>query len=1352
MKKTITSIGLIALLLIFYSEGVSQKLMKTIDESKSKNFKEIVEDVEKFYKNRDKGKGSGYKQFKRWEYFNSTRLLDGKKITNISKKEIDEFLKYKRARANRRTDESEASLFSGNWKSFGPLDHQIIGNGYSDGLGRINCIAVDPSNNNIIYAGTPGGGLWKTTNGGSNWAPLTDNFSATIGVSGIAIDPLSPSSNRTIYILTGDGDQGNMKSLGVLKSTDNGNSWNNTGLSWASNQYKNGYKLMMHPTNNQILFAVTTDGIYKTINGGSSWQLKINAGSFQDMEFKPGDPNTIYAASWGSIYLSYDNGDSFSRVSSGLPSTSSRAALGVTPANPNYVYINFADGTGVYRSTDSGLNFSLRSQINMTGNQGWYNLAIAVSPTNAEEVHGGGIDCYKSIDGGATWNSTSYWVKTSAGPGNYTHADIHALDFVGSTLYCGSDGGVFKSTNNAEDWVEISYGLSITEFYKISIDPKDATRVIGGSQDNGSNILQNGMLNQWFGADGMECHVDHTNSNILYGSYQNGGLIKSTDNGQSMSYISPPSSGSGSWVTPFTMDPNNSSTLYAAYSDLWKTTNGGSTWTNISNGNLPGTVRFIAVAPSNSNIVYINIWGSPIYKTTDNGSTWTKISNGIQGTVTYMAIHPTNPDIIYVTMGNFNAGEKVFKTTNGGATWTNVSGTLPNVPANCIVLDKGSSNGVYMGNDIGVFYRDDNMSDWIPFTTGLPNTIVTEIEIHDGAKKLFAGTYGRGIWQSDLFNSTPPTNCTAKGTILREVWNNVSGTSVSDIPLNTSPSSSSQLTSFEGPLDVAENYGSRIRGYICAPTTGNYTFWISGDDNCELWLSTDSLPSNKVKVAFVSGWTGSKEWNKYPEQKSAAISLTAGGKYYVEVLHKEGGGGDNVAVGWQLPNGVQEMPIPGTRLSPVVEQSVCSGTGIVKREMWANISGTSISNIPLNTAPTSTSDLTSLEGPLDVADNYGSRIRGYICAPATGNYTFWISGDDNSELWLSTNDNPTSKVKIAFVSDWTNYREWNKYPSQKSASISLIEGGKYYFEVLHKEGGGGDNVSVGWQLPNGVQEMPIPGSRLSPFVETTTCNASGTIKLEKWINITGTTVSNIPVNTAPNTTSSLNIFEIPNNVDENYGSRISGFICPPQTGDFTFYLASDDNSELWLSTNDNPSTKVRIAYVSGWTNYREWAKYTSQQSSAVYLETGKKYYVEALHKEGTGGDNLSIGWKLPSGVSELPIPGTYLSPYGTVAIGPSIEESSEEFLRREFSEENTVKIYPVPTDNLLYVELLSNYSEEAIINVYNGLSLPLLNLNYPIEKGNNLLTIPTESLSIGLYYITIKRGNNIIKRRIEIVK
>ena len=303
-------------------------------------------------------------------------------------------------------------------------------------------------------------------------------------------------------------------------------------------------------------------------------------------------------------------------------------------------------------------------------------------------------------------------------------------------------------------------------------------------------------------------------------------------------------------------------------------------------------------------------------------------------------------------------------------------------------------------------------------------------------------------------------------------------------PGGTAPNTSDTLTSFEGPTNWADNYGTRFRGYLTAPDTGNYTFWIASDENSELWLSTDDRPANKVKIAEVTSSTGSREWNKFASQKSVTIHLIGGRQYYVEALHKEGTGDDHVAVASADRANPPVRPpksYPGRDCSPYVPR----GSGSISREVWTGVAGSTVSSIPVGSAPNVNDTLTKFEGPSDWADDYGTRISGYITAPYTGSYTFWIASDDNSELWLSTSDQPANKVKVAGVTGWTPARAWNTFASQKSASINLIAGNRYYIEALQKEGAGGDNLAVGWAKPGESASSPsevIPGAQLSPYV------------------------------------------------------------------------------------------------------------------------------------------------------------------------------------------------------------------------------------------------------------------------------
>ncbi|SFQ05937.1 PA14 domain-containing protein [Hymenobacter arizonensis] len=339
----------------------------------------------------------------------------------------------------------------------------------------------------------------------------------------------------------------------------------------------------------------------------------------------------------------------------------------------------------------------------------------------------------------------------------------------------------------------------------------------------------------------------------------------------------------------------------------------------------------------------------------------------------------------------------------------------------------------------------------------------------------------------------PQVACSATGTLLREQWDNVSGTTIASIPLSLPATSSAAITQFEASSQTAYNYAARVRGYICAPATGAYTFSIVGDDAAELYLSTDADPTKKVRIASCAGWTANnRDFTRMASQQSAPIQLVTGQRYYIEALHKQGWGPGYLAVAWQLPNGTRQEPIPGSQLSPFVVAPTtppttvaCEGTGSLLREHWRNVSGTAIGTIPTSTTPSSSAAITQFEAPALNEANYAARVRGYLCPPRSGPHTFWIVGDDEAELYLSTDADPAKKVRIATCNTWTaSNRDFARYPSQQSATIQLQAGTRYYIEALHKQGWGPGYLAVAWRQPDGTRQEPIPGDVLIPFVPT----------------------------------------------------------------------------------------------------------------------------------------------------------------------------------------------------------------------------------------------------------------------------
>ncbi|MFY9309471.1 MAG: T9SS type A sorting domain-containing protein [Bacteroidia bacterium] len=697
----------------------------------------------------------GYIFYKRWEYFTEQRVFPSgdRSLIQTGTEQAQQLLTSHAYKS--------AMQAGGGWVPVGAFD--VPANG--GGAGRLNCIRFHPTNPNIIFVGSPSGGLWKTTDGGLTWSTNTDAL-PTLGITDIAIDPVN---TNVMYLATGDGFGSDTYGVGVLKSTNGGASWNLTGLSWTTIQGRTVNRVLIHPDDSNILFASASNGIYKSTNAGLNWTKVSSASNVKDLELKPGDPSTVYAVSASNFYKSTNTGSSFSIVNTGLPqsTTVGRIAIAVTAAEPSYVYLLYTDDIefgfkGLYRSTDSGNSFVLQSDSpNLigyasdgqdSGGNGWYTLSIAASPTSQNEIVVGGVNIWKSFDGGVSWSITAHWYGDNGTP--YVHADIHDLIYRpdGNTCYAGTDGGIFSTSDGGSTWQDHSNGLQIGQMYRQGGSVTNPGLILQGWQDNGTNLHNAGNWSSVLGGDGMECFIDWSDPNYMYAEFQNGELHRSSDGGLNFDYIVNNIDESGEWITPWCQDPVDPSTIYAGFKNVWKSTDKGDTWTAISSFNSSG-LTCLAVSKSNPLYIYASN-GSTIYKTVDGGSNWTTISPPGSNTLTYIAVSETNPDKLWITYSGYTANKKVYYTTDGGTTWTNLSGNLPNIPANCIVNQNGTNDGVYVGTDVGVYYRDAGMASWIPFSNGLPNVVIDELEIHYGTSKLRAATYGRGLWESDIYNPT----------------------------------------------------------------------------------------------------------------------------------------------------------------------------------------------------------------------------------------------------------------------------------------------------------------------------------------------------------------------------------------------------------------------------------------------------------------------------------------------------------------------------------------------------------------------------------------------------------------------
>jgi photosystem II stability/assembly factor-like uncharacterized protein len=676
-----------------------------------------------------------YRAYQRWKWYWHTRVDENGNFPDLAaaQEEINQLFPASR------------NMASTTWTNIS----QATADGGYNGMGRTTCIAFDPNNANTYYVGAPIGGLWKTTNAGQSWTPLTDAL-PYVSVGSCVIDP---TNTNTLYISVGDHSGWWTYSMGVYKSTDGGATWTATGLSWSLSQGRAIAELAMDPLNASVIYAATTNGLYKTTNGGTSWTV-VHTGYHSDICFEPGTSN-LYAATndyWGSseVYRTTDGGSTWNQLTS-FNTNYNSLKLAVTPANAAKLAILNRSNGELLVSTNYGANLTLAGTCPEDD-------VLLISPNNANIIYCGAMFVNKSTDGGATWNQLTYWYYNP--PYDEVHADqrnsfFHPLQ-PDKMFFC-NDGGVYIYSESGNSWSDISDGLKITQFYKMAISPTNAQIILGGTQDNGGRMRDNtGTWRSTNGGDAMEVAIDPTNNNVIYTTYIYGKLYRSLDGWVNDTYneISaniPGGTPPGSWVNPYMLDPSDHNTIVAGYDDVWRSTDRGDNWTALST-NITGngsTLNCLAVAPSDPNTIYVS-WGSNMRKTTDMGATWTTVTVTGTAEITSITVHPANPNVIWITRGEYTGGIKVYHSTNGGSSWANLSTGLPNVPVNTLLYQNGGNGIIYIGTDGGVFYRDSITNSWQLYSNGLPKTSITDLEIYYPTNKLRAATYGRGIWEVDL--------------------------------------------------------------------------------------------------------------------------------------------------------------------------------------------------------------------------------------------------------------------------------------------------------------------------------------------------------------------------------------------------------------------------------------------------------------------------------------------------------------------------------------------------------------------------------------------------------------------------
>ncbi len=654
-------------------------------------------------------------------------------------------------------DNPNSPTSSASWFSVNPtgMFYQFTNNNYISG--RTNSIVFHPTDANTFYIAAAQGGVWKTTDGGILWSVLTDNL-GSISSGDIAMDP---SNADILYYGTGelnyslDSQYGD----GIYKSTNAGSSWIKIVPAATVGSYIS--RIIVDPVNTNIVLCSGSNGIYRSTNAGSNWLLKLS-NDISSLVMDPFDSQILYAstgsdASPSVVYKSTDNGLTWFQINNGIPSNVGRIQLAISPDNSNYIYASVANSggslNGLYRTTNAGANFSLMtSSPNYLSSQGWYDNAVTVIPGNVNGVVVGGLDVYSSTNGGTTLTKRSTWSTTSSG--NFSHADIHNLSYNGSVLYCCSDGGVYKSTNNGVNWTDLNVNISTLQYQSADFDPTDITRLYGGTQDNNKQTSTNQGVTwiQRTTGDGGYTIVDYLSTNYVYGQYVNGSVQRSTNYGVSFSNFTPSGSSGGLFYNPYELQPSNPMVMVFGRANVYRTTNcrtatTSSGWTQIaSTATVGGNVSAIGISYQDQNKIYIGTSNGRILVTSNGGTNWSA-STGFPY-VSDMWVDSLNDNTCYATFGG--TGVHVYKTTNSGSSWSNISGNLPSIGVNSIAVKMTTPRTLFVGSDLGVFQSTNDGANWTSFNTGFPNVEVYDLKYRSGPKILLAATHGRGCFMFDL--------------------------------------------------------------------------------------------------------------------------------------------------------------------------------------------------------------------------------------------------------------------------------------------------------------------------------------------------------------------------------------------------------------------------------------------------------------------------------------------------------------------------------------------------------------------------------------------------------------------------
>jgi len=668
--------------------------------------------------------------------------------------------------------------------------------------GRIADIEWDPTNVNVAYAAAATGGVLKSTNGGLSWTLIGDAL-PNVNAGDLAVDPSAP---QTVWLGTGEpnGGHNNFPGRGVYRSTNGGTDWSFMGLESSASIGR----IVVDPSNSNRVFVAAQGsyfgptpvrGLYRTIDGGTSWQLVLSVSDSTgatDVVIDPTNPSRLLAATWervrrpnggthlfgptSGIWRSLNGGNTWTKLGlvNGLPDPATqnigRIGLALCPANPNVAYAVITNGNnviGLWRTLDFGTSWVNRdADLEIQAGGGgfsWYFTQVRVAPNNCDRVYPLDVTYFRSEDGGLTFPIQYGY---GGGPADF-HVDHHALAFQPgnpAVLLEGNDGGISRSTDAGTNFTKIA-PLPLTQFYEIGLDLTNPDRLYGGTQDNNTVRTMTGGLSDWqaiYGGDGFYVNVHPVNPDTIYAEAQFGDMGRSSNGGASFVAATPPGAGSDrkNWSTPVKLDPVTPNVVYYGTQRLWRSPNGGVSWTAVSGdltgwvpGAVLGTITTIAISPADHHVVWLGTDDGRVWRGVEAGGVfaWTNVTSAPLPPrwVTRVVPHPTDPTRAWVTFSGLkwqDPESHVFSTINSGANWTSIASNLPDVPINGMAVDPANPQLLFVGTDLGAYYSDNGGGLWNYLSPDLPLVPVYDLAIHPTARYLAIGTHGRSMYKLQL--------------------------------------------------------------------------------------------------------------------------------------------------------------------------------------------------------------------------------------------------------------------------------------------------------------------------------------------------------------------------------------------------------------------------------------------------------------------------------------------------------------------------------------------------------------------------------------------------------------------------